>query len=130
MLTDNIVHIIANAEAKALATSGPHGVNVVPVSVVEIRGNSIYLYNFFMGKTIENLSAEPEVSLAVWSGLEGVQIKASVTCVKEGSIFKTATEQMKERFPERTLHCIVVLTPHTIYDVSADKERAGMQLAG
>ena len=129
MLTSEIQNQITNADARALATTGPRGVNVVSVSVVAVTAEAIYLYDFFMGKTSENLQAESSVALAVWSGLVGVQVKATAEYVTTGDMFDAATTEMLERFPDRTLRGVIVLTPQTVYDISAG-ETAGTQLVG
>jgi predicted pyridoxine 5'-phosphate oxidase superfamily flavin-nucleotide-binding protein len=119
---------VREAEARALATTGPHGVNVVPVSVVHVTDEAIHLYNFFMGKTVENLLVEPAVALTVWKGLSGVQIKATASYVTSGEVFEAAVATMKVRFPERTLSGVIILTPMSIYDTSAGNT-AGTKLA-
>jgi hypothetical protein len=128
-MEQTIIDQILNAEARALATTGPNGVNVVPVSVVTVNDGHIYLYNFFMGKTVENLLAEPAVALTCWKGLEGIQIKAIAAYIEEGELFNLAQTEMLTRFPERTLSGVIVLTPTKVYDASADSARAGKVLA-
>lgn len=118
-LTDTIKTQITAAEGKAMATTGPHGVNVVPVSVVELRGDAIHLFDFFMGKTVENLTAEPQVALAFWSGLTGIQIKGTAEYVAAGELYDAAVAEMAERFPERTLSGVIVVTPERVYDTGA-----------
>jgi predicted pyridoxine 5'-phosphate oxidase superfamily flavin-nucleotide-binding protein len=126
--TDTI-NQIATAEAKALATSGPQGINVVPVSVVEIENSTVVLYNFFMGKTVENICHTPTVAFTAWSGLSGIQIKATADYQTSGELYAKAKVEMQKRFPDRTLHGIILLTPTAIYDISAG-EQAGRLLAG
>lgn len=127
-MEQSIIDQIMNADARALATCGPHGINVVPVSVVEVVDSGIHLYNFFMGKTIENLIVEPQVALTCWKGLQGIQVKAEAAYLTAGALFDVAAVQMKERFPERTLDGVIALTPTQIFDVSADKNRAGTEI--
>lgn len=128
-MEQTIIDQIINADARALATTGPHGVNVVPVSVVAIHDGHIHLYNFFMGKTVENLIAEPTVALTCWKGLAGIQVKAVATYLEEGEVFDAAQEEMLTRFPDRTLGGVIVLTSTAVYDVSADSAKAGKVLA-
>lgn len=119
-LTPDIRTTIETAAAKALATNGPHGVNVVPVSVVKMAStDEIYLYDFFMGKTVENLIAEPAVALTAWSGLAGVQLKATASYVTEGDRFTAEQAAMREQFPDRTLRGVLVLRPTEVYDIGA-----------
>lgn len=129
MLTSEIVEMITTASARALATSGPEGINVVPVSVVRVVDDTIYLYNFFMHKTIANLEVNPEASLVCWSGLAGIQIKATVRYLTGGEEFTLATAEMKDRFPDRILSGVLVLSPQVVYDISADVSRAGVKIA-
>lgn len=122
MLTKDIIDALQNAGARALATTGPHGVNVVPVSVIHTSETEIHLFDFFMGKTVENLKVESSVALTAWSGLVGIQIKGESEYVESGEMFDSYAVEMKERFPERTLHGVIVIKPSYLYDISAGSE--------
>lgn len=126
----DITEIIKKADAKALATYGLHGVNVVPVSVVTVLDESIHLYDFFMGKTVENLRHSPQIAFTAWSGLVGVQVKATATYHDSGVEFEEAVLSMKDKFPDRVLRGLIKLTPTVVYDVSAGLDTAGVVLAG
>jgi len=110
--------LLEGVTASALATNGPHGLNVVPVSVVELKDGEIHLYDFFMRKTAENVVVEPIVALTCWSGFSGFQIKAEAIYDATGTIFAEATTEMKARFPDRTLRAVIRLKPIAIYDIS------------
>jgi predicted pyridoxine 5'-phosphate oxidase superfamily flavin-nucleotide-binding protein len=118
-LTAEIEAMITTAEAKALATTGPAGLNVVPVSVVNVKEGNIYLYDFFMKKTAVNVKAEATVVLTAWSGLAGVQVHADAIYIDQGEVFSREADAMKVQFPERTLKGVIVLTPTSVYDISA-----------
>ncbi len=62
---------IEGFSAAALATSGPSGINVVPMSVVDVSGEEIHLYDFFLGKTVENIKLQSAVAFTFWKGFEG-----------------------------------------------------------
>ncbi|MCA9361755.1 pyridoxamine 5'-phosphate oxidase family protein [Candidatus Kaiserbacteria bacterium] len=115
---EQIRRIIIGSDAYALATSGPYGVNVVPLSVVEVRDDEIHLYDFFMSKTAENIKAVPEVALACWQGFRGVQVKAEAVYETSGEVYEAAVTEMKERFPDRMLAGVIRLTPTAVYDVA------------
>lgn len=106
------------SDSHALATTGPHGVNVAPISVVELRGDEIHLYDFFMHKTAENMQAEPQVAFTSWQGFHGVQVKANAVYETSGEVYEAAVVEMKQRFPDRTLHAVIRLIPTAIYDVT------------
>lgn len=129
MLENSITETIMSATAKALATTGPHGVNVVPVSVVQIHADKVYLYDFFMQKTIANIQASPTVALSAWNGLSGVQVKATAVYITTGTIYQQAVHTMQQQFPDRTLRGVIELTPTAVYDVSADVQKAGTHIA-
>lgn len=115
---EQIRRIITGSDAHALATTGPHGVNVVPLSVVEVVGDEIHLYDFFMHKTAENIQVEPQVAFTSWQGFRGVQIKATAAYETSGEVYEAAVVEMKERFPDRTLHAVIRLTPTAVYDIA------------
>lgn len=117
-MKQNIEDIITNSESAALATMGPNGLNVVPISVFSVQGEEIHLYDFFMKKTSENIKAEPKVALTCWKGFVGVQVKATVEYETIGPDYEAAVVEMKERFPERTLAGLIRLTPTAVYDVA------------
>lgn len=129
MLTDLVVNDILTAEAKALSTSGKHGINVVPISVIDINDGVIFLYDFFMHKTVDNLLNNPEVALCAWRGLVGVQIKGSAEYITNGKIYSEAEEKMKIKFPDRVLTGLIKITPSSVYDVSADVAKSGKRIS-
>lgn len=119
--------MVMEAEARVLATHGPCGINAIPVSVVTIDDNHVYLYNFFMDKTVRNIQDEQTVAFTAWKGFAGVQMKATASYVTTGDLFATAVETMKKRFPNRVLSGVIVLTPTSFYDCSAGAT-AGQQI--
>ncbi len=121
------IETLLQSPSRVLATAGPMGINVVPVSVVTTCGDDIILYDFFMDKTVCNLKASPAVAITAWDGLVGVQIKGEAKYENEGTFFLTQVQIMKERFPERVLRGIIRLHPMAVYSVSAGVE-AGKKL--
>ncbi len=127
-LPDNVQEIILNAEGKALATSADDGLHVVPVSTVKIHEGKILLVDYFMGKTIKNISSNPKVALACWRGLGGYQIKGEVEYITEGEVFDETKAWAEELFPDRQVKGILLITVQEVYDVSATVERPGVKL--
>lgn len=117
-MTEETKKLIQDSEQFAIATSGPEGLNVVPLSVVELVSDEIHICNFFMNKTLENLGRNPEASLACWKGLAGVQLKGTCVIEAEGDLFLEADERMKVRFPERTLKSVIRFMPQATYSVT------------
>jgi hypothetical protein len=117
-MDDEMIDLILTSGPAALATSGPHGLNVVPVSVVSVCEGEIRLYDFFMEKTAENIKADPQIALTCWRGKAGLQVKGEAKYDTEGTVYEEAVIEMKERFPERELTAVIRLKPSEIFDVS------------
>jgi len=120
MLTfsDTIKSFLLNASAKALATYGPKGLNAVPVSVVQVHDYQIWLFDFFMHKTVANIQVNSQVSLVFWSGLQGYQIKGRANYQTAGTDFEQAKQYVAKHYPERTLKGLLVLSVDEVWDVS------------
>jgi predicted pyridoxine 5'-phosphate oxidase superfamily flavin-nucleotide-binding protein len=113
-----MVNFLNKAPAKALATTGSEGINVVPVSALNVTETVIYLYDFFMNKTAVNLKEANTVALTSWEGMKGLQIKAEVDYQTEGAEFESANAWAQATYPERILKGLIILTPQAVYDVS------------
>jgi len=129
-LAPDIRSVIANASAKALASYGPAGLNVVPVSTVRVNIESVWLFNFFMDKTVRNIAEAPTVALACWDDLTGIQLRATAEYFTKGKVFTEAAAWVAPKHPDRTLRGVLVLTPTACYDVTADLKKAGSLIAG
>jgi uncharacterized protein len=129
MLPQQVADVLLNADAKALATFSNSDINVVPVSSLKIVDGKIWLINYFLDKTLHNIIENPHASLACWKGFVGYQIKVAVTYLTEGKAFETAKAWIAEILPERTVKGLIVLEPTAIFDISASKERAGVQMS-
>lgn len=127
-LPQHIADIALNADGKALATFGEDGINVVPVSSIRIVEGNIWLVNYFMGKTLANILRNPIGALVCWKGYEGYQIRATIAYHTEGSAFSKAVQWIKQTLPERVVRGLLVLEPTAIFDISASRERAGVQI--
>lgn len=117
-LSDSTLNSLMSANAKALATTGPAGLNVVPVSTVKIIGNDIYLVDYFFNKTRENLKAGNSVALTFWNGITGYQLKAESHYLTTGSAFDTIKRWGQQNYPERTVYGVIKIDPHEIFDIS------------
>lgn len=118
MFSQKVTEAIENATGRALATFDGEQVNVVPVSMASVQDGKVWLFDFFMQKTKDNVLSHKDVSLACWNGLVGVQLKAEVEYVTSGPDFDAAVVWVAERNPSRVVKGLLVLAPHTIFDVS------------
>ncbi len=109
---------IQNAESKALATNGPAGINVVPVSVVRVIDGDVVLINFFMEKTARNAEQGGNAAFTAWTGESGIQVKGTLRYQSQGDRFATLKELLEVEFPDRTVYGILNLTPVEVFSVS------------
>jgi len=125
-----VKEFLLSAPSKALATNGPQGLNVVPVSSIFVEENNIILINYFMQKTLENILETKTVSLAVWKELYGYQIKADCDYKEEGEIFDKYVLKVKEILPKRIVKGVLILTINDIFDIAINKNTKEYLLGG
>lgn len=115
--------MITAAEAKALGTIDQGGaVNVVPISMVKADPDAIYIFNFFMEKTLENIKHNQNISFTCWTGMSGVQIKGEVEYITEGELFTELVAWVKTQNPDRVVLGVLKITPQEIFDISPTKD--------
>lgn len=117
-LSHTVTDVLMNASAKALATEGPAGINVVSVSMIRVLPDSVWLFDFFMEKTAQNLQAQTSVALTAWTDMVGIQLKADAEYVTEGEVFDEAVEWVQTQNPERVVKGLIVLRPTALFDIS------------
>lgn len=117
-ITPVVQTILETAPAKALATSCPGDINVVPVSMIRVGESTIWLFDFFMNKTAHNACSSSACALTVWEDMKGLQIKGDVTYVTEGESYDEAVNWVCEHNPDRTVKGLLIIKPTAIFDIS------------
>ena len=117
-LSSKIIDALLSADSKALATAGPQGLNVVPVSTIRIVDGKVLLINYFFKKTLNNLRAQPQASLVAWKGFDGYQVRAKVAYVESGPDFTEAQAWVAGMLPGRIVKGLLILTPTEVFDIS------------
>ncbi len=116
-----IQKFVLDASSKALATTGVNGLNVVPVSTIQIKDGKIWLFDYFMEKTAQNIKCNNnnnKVSLVCWSGLQGFQLKGVASYFDSGADFENAKGYVKQIHPDRKLKGLVILDVIEVFEVS------------
>lgn len=126
-MNSDIQNTIETAEGKALATYGVAGLNVVPISMARVVGDEVWLFDFFMGKTIKNIESANDVAVTAWAGLSGIQIKGTAIIHREGDVFEAGAAWVTEQNPDRVTRGVIVITPEKIFDISAGPD-AGKEI--
>ncbi len=117
-LSTDIIEAVLQSQNKALASIGKGGINVVPVSTIRVENNTIWLMNYFLRKTLDNIIENPNIALSCWTGLKGYQIKGTVEYVAEGAVYENARQWVIDNVPNRVLKGLLIITPSEIYDIS------------
>lgn len=123
IVSPEVVNVILTAESKAIATNGPHGINVVPFSTVFVINNTIWLINYYFNKTAKNVQSDPSISLVCWKGFSGYQIKGSTEYLESGDLFDRAKRMVAEILPNRIVKGLLVITPTEVHDISLSPEQ-------
>lgn len=126
-LPDEIVTTIVGAENKVLATNGPDGPNVIPLSMVIVDSDRILVCDCFMDKTAKNLATDTSAAMSFWKGFVGVQLKGQVRYETEGEVFDRCVGWLKEKHPDRNLRGVINMTVEHVYDLAPSN--AGVKLA-
>jgi len=111
--------VLLEAESKALASAGEHGINVVPVSTIFVENENILLVDYFFKKTAQNLLMNNKVALVCWKGLEGYQIKGTCEYSTQEDVLLPIQKWAKDKFPEREVKAVLIISPEKIYSVAA-----------
>ena len=120
-MNQEVEKFILNAPSKALATFGTNGLNVVPVSSIRVVEGEIWLINYFMDKTLENIKDQKDAALVCWNKMFGYQIKGRVEYLENGEKFDQAVNWIAEILPDRTVKGLLVVTPESVFDVAPTK---------
>lgn len=118
ILTQAITEIIKTAEQKVIATDGVAGINVIPLSMVEIVDDKIVIYDCFMSKTRENVANKGLVAMGFWTGFTGVQVKGEAQYYSDGEWFEQSIPKLAKMHPDRTLVGVIVINPTEAYDLA------------
>ena len=151
-ITDEMKEVFIGSHGWALATASKEGVpNVVTVGCGKILSdNEILIADNFMGKTVENIKANPEVALAVWDwhNVWGYQFKGTARIEYSGKMFDEAVAvdmarakwrrrslepevfaKLLVRIPELKPKAAIIITVKSIYMLSPGHGYAGKLLS-
>lgn len=119
LISPTLKEILETAESKALATCGESGLNVVPVSMIRVNEDgTVWLFNFFMDKSVTNIKTDSRTSLVCWTKMKGVQLKADVEYIDHGEKFEEAVAWVKDQNPDRIVKGLLILSPTEAFDIS------------
>ena len=100
MLTKTIEHFLNKREFISVATCDFEGrPNAAPKFLLKIKENFIYLVDYSLSRTWENLKINPKVSLSFvdTDTLKGYQVNGSVDIIYKGDTFNKLFNELKEK---------------------------------
>lgn len=100
MITKKINEIIKNFVFVPVATCDLEGnPNVAPKFFLKVENNHIYLIDYVIGRTFQNLVVNPKASLAVTDrdNLTGYQINGSVEILSEGPVHDELVSEFQKK---------------------------------
>ncbi|MDD5729712.1 MAG: pyridoxamine 5'-phosphate oxidase family protein [Candidatus Omnitrophica bacterium] len=100
MLSKKIQEFLKDREFISVATSDFNGrPNAAPKFVLKIENNFIYLVDYSLSRTWENLKANPRVSLSFvdTETLSGYQINGPVEIVDKGAAYEKLLNELREK---------------------------------
>lgn len=123
-ITDKIVELLEKREFVSIATATPDGQpNTAPKFFFRAKGAFIYLIDYVIGKTIENLRENPRVSVSFMDldNLEAYRLNGTAHCIEKGRIFDRVLEAWNKKL-------IKLSTDRVIEAVRTGKRRGHYEL--
>lgn len=93
-----VQEMVRKVPIAVLATAGLDGIpNAVPVAIKRVLdADTILISDQFFNKTLTHIMENSQVSLLVWEGNEGYQIKGTATYESEGPRFDKVAQMVEE----------------------------------
>ena len=124
--TEEMKEVAEKGKPFVIATASPDGEpNAVPITFAKIiSDDEIILVDNFMRKTIQNIEANPKVSVSVWAKMNtgksiGYQFKGKARNEKTGEIFDKAVDWTKSIASQLNPKGVVMVKVDSIYITTA-----------
>ncbi|MDR1404256.1 MAG: pyridoxamine 5'-phosphate oxidase family protein [Candidatus Methanoplasma sp.] len=110
-ITDDMKAIFGNAGIYSFATASKDGIpNVVPIGMLipQPDGETVWVVDNFMDKTISNVKENPNAAFYIWDpkSADSYQIKGTVTVENSGDDYEKTVKyahERKETLPAKNL---------------------------
>jgi uncharacterized protein len=125
MLTKTILEQLKHREFISIATCDLKGrPNAASKFILKIEGGFIFLVDYIIGKSYENLRANPRVSLsfANTESLKSYQINGSVELIENGPVYEAIAKELIQKE-------ISLSTDRIIKGVSSGKHHENYEVA-
>ncbi len=98
--------------------------NAAPKFLLKIQGDFIYLVDYIIGRTYENLKINPQISLSFFdsSTLIGYQVNGRVEIIKSGAEYATVLKELQAKeidlSTKRVIEGVTRGKAHQTYEVA------------
>jgi len=129
-IPDVIKQFFETISIMAFSTVDKNGTpNVVPIASKKIvNDDTILVIDTFFKKTKENILQNKNVSIAMWEGSKGYQIKGLSTYHSKGETFDEAKDWILKLKPNKIIKGVVEIRITDIYSITPTREEAGMRI--
>jgi len=129
-IPDVIKQFFETISIMAFSTVDKNGTpNVVPIASKKIvNDDTILVIDTFFKKTKENILQNKNVSIAMWEGSKGYQIKGLSTYHSKGETFDEAKDWILKLKPNKIIKGVVEIKITDIYSITPTREEAGMRI--
>ena len=100
MIAKKIIELLKDREFVSVATCGLNNrPNAAPKFLLKIENNFVYLIDYTIGRTWENIQINPQVSIsfADTDSLKGYQVNGSVEIINEGPDYKKIVKELHDK---------------------------------
>ena len=129
MINKNVKALIESRDFISVATSDlENRPNAAPKFLLKIQGNFIYLVDYIVGRTYQNLKVNPRVSLSFFESatLTGYQINGHVEIIDQGAEFITVLNELRAKeidlSTKRVIDGVTKGKAHQAYEVTIPEE--------
>lgn len=125
MLTKKISELLRLREFVSVATADTScRPNAAPKFILKVENNFIYLVDYTLGRTWENLKVNPRISISFvdTESLSGFQINGSAQIIDQGSEYEKIAEELRAKEVDLS-------TRRIIEGVTREKKHQNFELA-
>lgn len=100
MITKKIAELLTSREFISVATCNLHGLpNAAPKFVLKLENNFIYLIDYTIGRTWENIKVNPKVSMSLTDpdALMGYQINGVAEIIDKGPHYESIVKELLQK---------------------------------
>ena len=118
-ITEEMKEVTQKTKGFAVATVAKDGdPHVIPVAFAKVFSeDEVLLVDVFMKQTLENIKANPRISVSAWDmgSLKGYEFKGNARIETSGKAFDESASMVKSMMPQLSAKGAVVVKVDSIY---------------